>query len=125
MLFKLHTYIFIVGFLAIGFIFAMTYERSFILMSVAPIMAFITYMGLLLHFSHERVSDYSERTLFNVVLSYTLLMGIFYMLISVYYDDDTFLFSKVDAMFLLQKQYSGNRIRAYWQFDTPHQQIRI
>ena len=53
MLYKLHTYIFIVGFLAIGFIFAMTYARSFSVMSLAPILAFVTQMGLLLHYSRD------------------------------------------------------------------------
>ena len=99
MLYKLHTNFFIVGFLAIGTIFALVFNRSFILMSVAPIVAFITHMGLLLYFSREEESVCSERTLFNVVLVYTLLLCVFFMLISVYYDDDTFLFSKADAMF--------------------------
>lgn len=99
MLFKLHTYIFIVGFLTIGFIFAMTYQRSFILMSVAPIMAFITQMALLFHYSKDDHTDYSEHSLFYTVLIYTFLLNTFFMLISVYYDDDTFLFSKGDAMF--------------------------
>lgn len=99
MLYKLHTYIFIVGFLAIGFIFAMTYARSFSVMSLAPILAFVTQMGLLLHYSSDEHSDYSERTLFYTVLIYTFMGAIFFMLISIYYDDDTFLLSKGDAMF--------------------------
>lgn len=99
MLYKLHTNIFIVGFLAIGFIFTMAHVRSFSVMSLAPIIAFITQMGLLLHYSSDEHSDYSERTLFYTVLIYTFLGGIFFMLISIYYDDDTFLLSKGDAMF--------------------------
>ena len=99
MTYKLHTYIFIVGFLTIGFIFAMVNQRSFSLISAAPIIAFVTQMGLLLHFSFDESSSHSERTLFNTVLVYISLLGIFFILISVYYDDDTFLFSKNDAMF--------------------------
>lgn len=99
MLYKLHTNIFIVGFLAIGFIFAMTYQRSFILMSAVPIVAFVTQMALLLYYSKDEHTDYSEHSLFYTVLIYTFLLSTFFMLISVYYDDDTFLFSKLDAMF--------------------------
>jgi len=99
MLYKLHTNFFIVGFLTIGFIFAMTYQRSFILMSAAPIVAFVTQMALLLYYSKDDYTDYSEQSLFYTVLIYTFLLEVFFMLISVYYDDDTFLFSKIDAMF--------------------------
>ena len=99
MLYKLHTNIFIVGFLAFGFIFAMTYQRSFILMSVVPFVAFVTQMALLLHYSKDDHTDYSEHSLFYTVLIYTFLLSTFFMLISIYYDDDTFLFSKADAMF--------------------------
>lgn len=124
MIYKLHTYIFIVGFLAIGFIFAMTYARSFSVMSLAPIIAFITQMSLLLHYSSDEHNDYSERTLFYSVLIYTFFVGIFFMLISAYYEGDTFLFSKTDAMFYYKESMKvtelglfGNMTRIINNFD--------
>ena len=68
-------------------------------MSIAPIVAFVTQMALLLHYSKDDHTDYSEQSLFYTVLIYTFLLDAFFMLISIYYDDDTFLFSKIDAMF--------------------------
>ena len=99
MLYKLHTNIFLVGLLTIGFIASMVMEKVMCLMTFAPLLAFITQMSLILYFSRDTDSDYSGKTLFTVVFSYTFLLGIFFILLSIYYDDDTFVFNKADAMF--------------------------
>ena len=99
MLYKLHTNIFLVGLLTIGFIGAMVMEKVLCLMTFAPLLAFVTQMSLLLYFSRDTGTEYSGKTLFSVVFSYTLLLGVFFILFSLYYDDDTFVFNKTDAMF--------------------------
>lgn len=99
MLYKLHINIFVVGLLTIGFIAAMVMEKVLCLMTFAPLLAFITQVGLLLYFSKDTDTEYFEKTLFSVVLSYTFLLGVIFILLSLYYDDDTFVFNKADAMF--------------------------
>lgn len=68
-------------------------------MAVASLVSLITYLTLLINFSHEDEADLSESALFYTTFIYTLLLGIFFILISEYYDGDNFLFSKEDAMF--------------------------
>ena len=99
MLYKMHTNIFLVGLLTIGFIGAMVMEKVLCLMTFAPLLAFVTQMSLLLYFSRDTGTEDSGKTLFSVVFSYTLLLGVFFILFSLYYDDDTFVFNKTDAMF--------------------------
>ena len=102
MLYKLHTYIFIVGILAIGFMAVMAYDRAIDIMTLIPLGAYVTQICLMLFFSREDIwkdfSTPSEKTLFFTVLVYSLLLGTVYMWISYYYDGDTFMFSKADAM---------------------------
>lgn len=98
-LYKFHTNVFIVGLLMMGFLTALATDRSVHPMTFAPFVAFVTQMALMLHFSKEGQMDFSENTLVITVLLYFILMGTFFMLISLYIDGDTFLFSKVDAMF--------------------------
>lgn len=99
MLYKLHTNIFFVGLLTIGFIAAIVMEKVLCLMTFAPLLAFVTQMCVLLYFSRDTDIEYSAKTLFSVVLSYTFLLGILFILLSLYYDGDTFVFNKADAMF--------------------------
>lgn len=102
MLSKLHTYIFIVGLLAIGFMAVITYEKAIDLMTLIPVGAFVTQICLILFFSRDDIWNSfkkpSETTLFFTVLVYSLMLGTVYMWISYYYDGDTFMFSKTDAM---------------------------
>lgn len=99
MLYKLHTNIFIIGLLAYGFIAVAISNRAFSIMGLCFLVSFVTQMCLLLIFSQEKETHYSERTLFWTVLTYTVLLGTGFMLYSFYLDGDTFLFSKLDAMF--------------------------
>ena len=99
MLYKLHTNILFVGLLTIGFIAAMVAEKLFCLMTFAPLVAFVTQVGLLLYFAKDEDIEHSDSTLFSVVFSYSLLLGTLFILLSLYYDDDTFVFNKADAMF--------------------------
>ena len=68
-------------------------------MTLNSFVALATQLSLMVHFSREDKANYSERTLFYTVLIYTFFLGIFFMLISEYYDGDNFLFSKQDAMY--------------------------
>jgi hypothetical protein len=52
-------------------------------MSAVPIVAFVTQMALLLYYSKDDYTDYSEQSLFYTVLIYTFLLEVFFMLISV------------------------------------------
>lgn len=99
MLYRLNLNIFIVGAVTIGFMAALTAERALTVMALITVVAFITQMLLMLYFSRDDCTDFSEKTLFNTVFAYTLLLGIFFMLISYYYEGDTFVHSKADAMY--------------------------
>lgn len=74
------------------------YDRSFSLMTLGVVICFVTQVGLLLYFSREDENTYSVKTLFCTVLIYTTLMGCLLMGISYFYDGDTFMFSKSDAL---------------------------
>ncbi len=73
-------------------------EKSMSVITLGALVAFISQMSLLLHFSKEDYNDYSEKTLFGIVLLYDSILAIIFMLISEYYEGDTFMFSKKDAM---------------------------
>ncbi len=98
MLYKMHTIFLVLGILTIGLMAAITYEKAFSIITSGAVVAFVTQGGLLLHFSKEKERKYSERSLFIVVLLYSLFLGIVFIWISYYYDRDTFMFSKTDAM---------------------------
>ena len=99
MLYKLHNNILIVGLLSIGVLGAMAVDRSCCLMTLGTVFAFMSQLGLLMFVSREDHRDFSEKTLFWTVLLYSLLIGAAFMLLSVYYSGDTFMFSKSDARF--------------------------
>lgn len=98
MLYKLHNNIFLAGFLTYGLMAAMIPNRVLSMMTVGFVFAFVTQMALLLYYSREEEVDYSDRMLFWAVLIYSVMLGTLFMLISYYYDGDTFLFCKMDAM---------------------------
>lgn len=95
---KLHTNILIVGCMTYMFIACLIPGQAMNLMSVASILAFITQVILLFYFSHEDDCTYSETSLFYTILIYSTLLGLIFMGLSYYYDGDSFLFSKVDAL---------------------------
>lgn len=99
MLYRLHTDILIIGILAYGFIAVAIAGRAFNLIGLCFAVAFITQMCLMIYFSREDGIRYSDKTLFTTVLIYTILLGSFFMLVSYYLDGDTFMLSKIDAMF--------------------------
>lgn len=99
MLYKFHLNIFIVSLLTFGFITALAYTKSVSVMTLSSLVALTTQLALMVYFSRDDEESYSERTLFYTVLIYTFFLGIFFMLISEFYDGDNFLFSKKDAMY--------------------------
>jgi len=108
MLYKHHNNILICGLLTMGIIASLTNQRSFDLMAVGTILAFISQIALLLHFARGDEQGYSELTLFVTVLIYSIFLGVIFMSLSVYFDGDSFMFSKNDAMLY----YKGST-RAY------------
>lgn len=98
MLYKLHIDIFIIGLIAFGLMATAAIGRVGNIMTLAPLLAFITQVSLLLNFSRNDKNDNTDKTLFFTVLIYDVLIGILFMLICEYYDGDTFMFSKSDAM---------------------------
>jgi hypothetical protein len=124
MLYKLHLNISVVGILTIGYIAAIAVNRALFLMFLVPIVAFISQMCLLLYFSSNDKVVYSDKSLFWTVFSYTVLLGAFFMFISDYYDGDTFMFCKADAMFYYKESMrvqelglGGNISRIVQEFD--------
>ena len=110
MLYKHHNNIFIYGLLTLGMIACLTNQRSFDLMAVGTILAFVSQMGLLLYFARDDGRSYSELTLFVTVLAYSIILGIFFMSLSMYYDGDTFMFSKNDAMLYFKGSMRANDV---------------
>ncbi len=77
-------------------------------MALGSFGAFISQMSLLLYFSKENKKKYSEKILFLVVFLYSLMLCTVFMALSYYYNGDTFMFSKTDAMI-----YYKDSIKAY------------
>ena len=102
MLFRLHTYILISGLLSMGLAAVMVSERAYCLMTVGTVFAFITQLSLIMNFSQDEKNVFSEKTLFFTTLFYSAILGTFFMGLSYYYDGDTFMFSKNDAMFYFE-----------------------
>lgn len=98
MLYKYHNNIFIYGLLTMGMIACLTYRHSFDLMAVGTILAFVSQLVLLVFFAREEERGYSELTLFVTVLTYSIMLGVIFMSLSVYFDGDTFMMTKFDAM---------------------------
>ena len=103
MLNKLQNNILIGGILMFLFLAALIADRSINLMSLSVLIAFITQMALMIYYSRPDHTNYSERALFFTVLIYTLLLGVFDMLVCEYYEGDNYMFSKQDALFYLHE----------------------
>lgn len=99
MLNRLHNNIFIVGMLVIVLLGALAVNRAFCLMSLGTLLAFTSQLGVLIFFSRGNVKAFSETMLFWTVLLYSVCIGALFMLISYFYEGDTFMFSKADAWF--------------------------
>lgn len=98
MLYKLHTNFFIVGLLLIGFLAVIASDRSLCAMTLGTVIAFASQLLLLIYFSKVSEDAYSDRVLFLVTLIYSFFMGAVFMWISYYYEGDTFMLTKNDAM---------------------------
>lgn len=98
MLYRWHYSIFIIGLLTISLIGIWTNQFSFDLMALGTMVAFISQMSLLLFFAQNEGGWFAEKTLFVTVLIYSILLGVVFMSLSEYFDGDTFMFSKKDAM---------------------------
>ena len=98
MLYKWNYSIFIIGLLTISLIGVLTNQFSFDLMALGTVVAFVSQMSLLLFFARNEGGRYAEMTLFVTVLIYSVLIGVFFMSLSEYYDGDTFMLTKKDAM---------------------------
>ncbi len=107
MLYKLHNNIFICYLITLGWMACMLYQRLDI-MAAGSLLAFVSQLSLLLYFTKEKRNIYSEKVLFVIVFIYSILIGIVFMTLSYIVDNDTFMFTKVDAMLY----YKGS-IRAY------------
>ena len=110
MLYKLQNNIFICCLLVFGFMACLLFKRSFDLMAAGSLLAFISQMSLLLYFSKEYKTEYSGKTLFLVVFIYSLLLGTIMMAISYYYDGDTFMFNKSDAIIYFNESMRTNDV---------------
>ena len=126
MLFKLQNNIFICSILAFGWMACWLYQRSFDLMAASSLLAFVSMMALLLYFAKENRNVYSSRTLFAVVFLYSLTLGTILMSVSCYYDGDTFMFNKGDAILYYTDSMRANDvgflqnmafIMKKWEFD--------
>ena len=114
MLYRLHNNILIIGLLSIGILAAMAAKKAFCLMSVGTIVAFVTQMALILFYTREKSVSYSGRSLFWVVLGYSIFIGIIFMLLSYYYEGDTFMFNKSDAQFYYKNSIKAAEI-GFWE----------
>ncbi len=112
-MYKLHNNIFIVGILIFGILAGLSFSKSFSLLTLVTLFAFITQMGLLLYFSKvDRVYN-PNFIVFFTTLTYTILIGALFMLVSLYYKEDTFLFSKIDAMLYYGESIKTQQI-GFW-----------
>ena len=106
MLYKLHTNFLVIGLLTVGLMAAKASGRAFNLLSLASVFAYCMHIGLILYFSRAAATVFTEKILFFTVLIYSFTMVALFMNLSLYYCDDTFMFSKADAMV-----YSGISMR--------------
>mgnify|MGYP002521181019 FL=1 len=98
MLYKWHHGIFIIGLLTISLIGIWTNQFSFDLMALGTMVAFVSQMSLLLFFAQNEGGGFAEKTLFVTVLTYSIILGVVFMSLSEYFDGDTFMLTKKDAM---------------------------
>lgn len=112
-MYKYHITIFIAGLLMVSILAALNINNAVSILTMVTLFTYITQMGLLVFFSGVKPVYYSDRVLFGTTLIYTVLIGYFFMLISLYYDDDTFMFSRIDAMFYYRESIKCQQI-GFW-----------
>ena len=110
MLYKWHHNIFIIGLLTISLIGIWTNQFSFDLMALGTVVAFVSQMVLLMYFIRDERERYAETTLFVTVLTYSILLGVFLMSLSEYFDGDTFMLTKKDAMLYYKGSMRANDV---------------
>ena len=98
MLYKLHSNILITGLLTIGFLTVLMPDRAFCMMTLVTIFSFVTQVLLIMNYSRMSKVSCTSLELFVIVLLYSIFLGTIFMLVSYYYDGDTFVFSKSDAL---------------------------
>ena len=100
MLYRLHSNIFIVGLLTLGFLITLSPNRAYSIVTLFTVFSFVTQLALLVWFSHQQDISFSERNLFLTVLVYSLLLGGLIITISYFfYGGEKFLFEDPDAVF--------------------------
>ena len=110
MLYKLHTNILIIGLLTIGFMAVKVYDRAFSLMTLCLVISFISQMALMILFSRKEQERFSDKTIFSTVFVYSILICSLFMLISFYYEGDTWMFSKSDALYYYNESSKAARL---------------
>ncbi len=109
-MYKLHYSIFIAGLLIFGILAGLSFNIAFSLLTLVTLFAYITQMGLLVNFSRIERMYNPDLALFVTTLIYTVLLGAVFMLVSLYHDNDTFLFSKIDAFFYYRESIKSQQI---------------
>ena len=110
MLYKWHNNIFIIGMLTICLIGIWTNQFSFDLMAIGTVVAFVSQMALLLYFVRDEKNSYPETTLFVTVLVYSIFLGIVFMSLSEYFEGDTVMLTKKDAMLYYKGSMRANDV---------------
>jgi len=110
MLYKWHNNIFIIGMLTISLIGIWTNQFSFDLMALGTVVAFVSQMSLLLFFAKNEGGRFAEKTLFVTVLIYSILLGVVFMSLSEYFEGDTFMLTKKDAMLYYKGSMRANDV---------------
>lgn len=110
MLYKWHNNIFIIGLLTISLIGIWTHQFSFDLMAIGTMIAFVSQMALLIYFVRDENVRYAETTLLVTVLTYSILLGIVFMSLSEYFEGDTFMLTKKDAMLYYKGSMRANDV---------------
>ena len=110
MLYRWHHNIFIIGLLTISLIGIWTNQFSFDLMALGTVVAFVSQISLLLFFAQNEEGRFAEKTLFVTVLIYSILLGVVFMSLSEYFDGDTFMLTKKDAMLYYKGSMRANDV---------------
>jgi hypothetical protein len=110
MLYRWHHNIFIIGLLTISLIGIWTNQFSFDLMALGTMVAFVSQMSLLLFFAQNEGGRFAEKTLFVTVFIYSILLGVVFMSLSEYFDGDTFMLTKKDAMLYYKGSMRANDV---------------
>ena len=98
-IYRYTTHIFFIGLLIYAMVAVKMTERVMTVMVLTSLLTFMSYLGVMLYSARREEQFYTSKKLCSTVLLYTVLTSMVFMGISYYYTEDTFLFSKGDAMF--------------------------